>query len=81
MDTYGYLYNNTFDPTDLALNLLQSNDDGGESSQFLLSLVLQTTIDYILVATTFDPAITGVFSIIVQGPAAVSLTPINATSK
>ena len=79
LDTFGYLYNNNFDPTYPFLNLLQSNDDGAGSSQFLLSRVLQTMVDYILVVTAYHPATTGAFSIIVQGPAAVSLTSINVT--
>ena len=81
LDTFGYLYNSTFDLTYPSENLLQSNDDGSGSRQFLLSQVLQTMNDYILVATTFDPAITGVFAIIVKGPAAVSLSLINATGQ
>ena len=81
LDTFGSLYNDTFDPTYPSLNLLQSNDDGAGSSQFFLSLVLQTMIDYILVATTFSPMETGEFSIIVQGPATVNFTLTNATGQ
>ena len=79
LDTFGYLYIDTFDPTFTSSNLLQFNDDGAGSGQFLLSSVLQTMIDYILVATTYPASSTGPFSVIVQGPAAVSLTLINAT--
>ena len=81
LDTFGYLYNSTFDLSYPSENLLQSNDDGSGSRQFLLSQVLQTMNDYILVATTFDPAITGAFSIIVQGPAAVTLSFLSTTGQ
>ena len=81
MDTFGYLYKNAFDPTYPSLNMLQFNDDGAGSSQFLLSMWLQTMQDYIVVATTFRVSDTGAFTIIVQGPAVVSMSLINATGQ
>ena len=80
IDTYGYIYNNTFNPANRTLNMLQSNDDGAGNTQFLLSLWLQTMTNYIVVATTYSAITTGSFFVIVQGPAAVSLALTNATA-
>ena len=81
LDTFGYLYNNTFDTTYPLRNMLQYNDDDAGSSQFLLSMGLQTMNDYIVVATTFFPFQTGTYSVIVQGPAAASISVTNATGQ
>ena len=81
LDTCGYLYNNTFDTTYPSRNMLQFNDDDAGSTQFLLSMWLQTMTDYILVATTFYPFYTGAFSVVVQGPAVVSISVTNATGQ
>ena len=61
--------------------MLRSNDDGAGANQFLLSMYLQTMNDYILVATTFGASVTGSFTIIVQGPAAVNISLTNATGQ
>ena len=82
MDTYGYLYTNTFYATYPSFNLLQFNDDGVLSGgDFSLSSVLQIMTDYILVATTYSSSDVGAFLIIVQGPAVVSFSPGNSTSQ
>jgi hypothetical protein len=71
MDTYGYLYRDTFDPIYPELSLLGSSDEEGGDSQFLFSIRLETSADYILVATTFEPYVTGTFSILATGPDSV----------
>ena len=81
MDTYGYIYNNTFDTSYPSRNMLQFNDEDADAQQFLLSMWLQTMITYIVVATTYGASVTGSFSIIVQGPAVVSLSLTNATGQ
>ena len=81
LDTYGYLYNNTFYSNFPSLNKLQENDDGAGANQFLLSMYLQTMTDYILVSTTFGLSISGAFTIIVQGPATVNLSLTNSTGQ
>ena len=81
LDTVGYLYINTFDPTFPDLNMLQFNDDDGGSSQFLLSMWLETMNTYIVVVTTFPLMLTGAFSITVRGAAAVIISLINATGQ
>ena len=74
LDTFGYLYNNTFYQTHTSLNMLQFNDDRGGADQFLLSMYLQTMTTYIIVATTFRASVTGSFTIIVQGSAVVYIS-------
>ena len=81
LDTFGYLYINTFDPTSPRLNMFQFNDDDGGSSQFLLSMWLETMNAYIVVVTTFPPLLTGAFCITMRGPAAVTISLINATGQ
>jgi hypothetical protein len=81
MDTYGYLYNNSFDPFFPDVNLLYSDDSEGGNSQFLVSAVLQTMTDYFVVVTTTSPLVIGSFSILAIGPDSVSFSPINMTGK
>ena len=81
MDTYGYLYNNAFDPVFPLLNLLKSNDDTGGNRQFKLKMFLQIRTQYILVTTTYDVGVTGSFSIIATGPTSIRFSPVNITSK
>ena len=81
LDTFGALYINTLDITYPYLNLLAVSDDDTDANtnQFMLSVWLQTMYDYILMTTTYAPLNIGAFSIIVQGPATVSLSLVNAT--
>ncbi|CAF1210287.1 unnamed protein product [Adineta ricciae] len=72
MDTYGYLYNGTFDPSFISQNLIIENDDGAGSRQFGLTYYLQSAGTYIVVVTTYSAAIKGRFSLIVSGLAAVT---------
>ena len=78
LDTFGYLYNNTFDPTYPSRNMLQYDDQSAWAYQFLLSMYLQTLTNYIVVATTYDALATGSFSILVQGPATVNISLADA---
>ncbi|CAF4022554.1 unnamed protein product [Rotaria sp. Silwood1] len=81
MDTYGYLYNNTFNPAYPAMNVLTKNDNAGGNLQFMLSRSLQTLSRYILVVTTYYKNITGPFTITAMGSASVGFSRINVTSK
>lgn len=74
MDTYGYLYSSSFNPSNLNLNLVAQDDDSGGAVQFKLTVFLQTNINYVLVATTYSASVTGSFSIAVSGPSSVNLT-------
>jgi hypothetical protein len=77
IDTYGYIYNDTFNPCDPSLNLISEDDESGDSQQFQLisSLLVNTT--YILVVTTYFTSKTGTFSILVSGPNNVDLNYIS----
>ena len=71
IDTYGYLYNGTFDPYNPTLNLLQRNDDSGGNAQFLINVSLMNTGSYFLVATTYSPNRTASFSVIGSSTAGI----------
>ncbi|CAF3404586.1 unnamed protein product [Rotaria socialis] len=74
VNTYGYIYENSFDPSDSSLNLLVEDDNSGDNEQFQLSAFLQPSTIYILVATTSYPYVMGTFSIIATGSHLASLT-------
>ncbi|CAF1649315.1 unnamed protein product [Rotaria magnacalcarata] len=67
MDTYGYLFNTTFDPTDTTKNLVEEGDDYGSSTDIFLTVTLQRSIRYILVSTTYSLSVLGPFSITSTG--------------
>jgi hypothetical protein len=73
VDTYGYLYNNTFDPSNVNVNLLAQDNEIGGNFQFFISILLQSGGTYILVVTTNASRVTTTFSIIKAGPAGISL--------
>ncbi|CAF0975805.1 unnamed protein product [Adineta steineri] len=81
IDTFGYLYYNTFDLSNPAINLITSNDDGSGNTQFQLPVVLQISTRYILIATTFNPNTIGPFTITATGVAPISFSSINVSSK
>ncbi|CAF3563315.1 unnamed protein product, partial [Rotaria sp. Silwood2] len=78
IDTYGFLYSNTFDPGSISTNLLEESDDGPISINFLISINFQAVTQYIVVATTFYPNTTGSFSIVATGIASVIFSPMNS---
>jgi len=79
IDSYGYLYMNSFDPSNVTSNLLTyaDDDENGTSDQFFISYTLQAGTTYILIFTTFDNGLTGPFSIVALGPAKVSFLRSN----
>lgn len=79
MNPCGYLYNHSFDLVFPDVNLVYSDylEDGND--QFMLSVVLQTMSDYILVTTTTRPLVTGSYSILSTGPDSVNFSPTNMT--
>ncbi|CAF3084569.1 unnamed protein product [Rotaria sp. Silwood2] len=81
MDTYGYLYNNTFNPVYPAENVSAKDDDNGGYGQFMFSIFLQTMKQYVLVVTTFYQHIAEPFSITVTGLTSLYFSPFNASSK
>ena len=80
IDSYGYLYNDTFDPYNPTLNFLQQNDDGAGSRQFLLNWTLSVNGKYVLVPTSLSVNTISKFSIIGSGSGgAVNFTKLNVT--
>ena len=62
MDTYGYLYNNTFNSSNLRENLLTQDDENGGEGQFLIMQFIRTLTTYVLVVTTYEANVTGPFT-------------------
>jgi hypothetical protein len=77
-NTYGLIYNNSFNPFNPAENLLSEDGFGCVEYQFHLKVHIQPNITYILVVTTFYPNVKGDFLVHVTGPGNVTL---NRTSK
>jgi hypothetical protein len=77
MDTYGYFYNDSFDPFYPTRNLIASNDDSNSAGQFLINVILQFERRYILVVTTYTARVKGRFLIKAVGPTSLNLTSIN----
>ena len=73
MDTYGYLYQDSFDPAYPSQNLMTYNDDSGGNRQFLLTAYLSYGSTYTLIITTAGRSLVGSFSIRVSGPSLVGL--------
>jgi hypothetical protein len=56
IDTYGFIYENKFDPLNTTENLLASDDNGGGSGgQFKFDIPLYVDTTYVLVVTTSSP--------------------------
>jgi hypothetical protein len=77
IDTYGYIYNHSFNPTNPFMNQLLEDDDGCANLQFKLIAQLQSNTTYILVVTTSRPDVTGAFSIKAFGLSDVNLKYIS----
>lgn len=77
IDTFGYIYEDTFDPFDLESDLIASDNDDCDNQQFRLCLFLQANTSYILVVTTHAEGVTGPFSVSVVGGTEVHLTAID----
>ena len=81
IDTYGYIYNDTFDSNDPAVNLIVENDNTGGNLQFQFNIFLEALTRYILVVTTYKGGTIGVFSIVATGPALISFSQMDTASK
>lgn len=75
IDTYGCLYDNTFNASFPYENLFASDNDSGGDSQFMFNIFLEAVRKYILVITTYYPKTTGEFSIIATGSDVLDLIP------
>jgi hypothetical protein len=78
IDTYGYVYENSFNPLNTTENLLSSDDnDGGSGGQFKIEVPLYVDTTYILVVTTSYPNKIGKIKINMLGLANVTVKPIS----
>lgn len=66
IDTFCYLYENTFDPSSVNTNLLSFDDDSAGEEQCLLRRVLSPQKKYYVVITTYFPDIFGPLTIIMS---------------
>ncbi|CAF1626050.1 unnamed protein product, partial [Adineta steineri] len=67
IDTYGYIYENSFNPLNPSDNLFEKDDDGAPNDQFKFEIPLYADTTYILVVTTYRPSTTGEIKINVLG--------------
>lgn len=82
IDSYGYIYQDSFNPSNPSMNLLKSDDDSAGNLQFGLTVLLQPDTTYVLVFTTFNQNVFGPFTIVASGPDNVILNAItNVASK
>lgn len=67
MDTYGYLYEDDFDPLQPFANLLAQHSGKCNQGQLKFIIDLHANTKYILAVTTYYPNTTGNFTIFVSG--------------
>jgi hypothetical protein len=77
INTYGYLYEKSFDPFNTSVNLLMEDDDNAENEQFKLTALLRPSTIYLLVVTSFSPSVIGRFSIIASSTSFINLTRVS----
>ena len=80
IDTRGYFYQTSFDPSDPTMNLVIEDDDSSSYLQFRIQVYLQSGRTYILVVTTHREYAVGSFSVSAIGPASVSFMSITAST-
>ena len=73
INTYGYIYENHFDPLKPSANLLAEHNGTCSNEQFKFIIDLDNDTQYVLVVTTYYPYKMGSFSVIISGPNNVSL--------
>jgi hypothetical protein len=79
-DSYGCLYDGSFNPLYPSQNLITTDNDGGGNRQFQISRSLQSGRTYILVVTTYITGVTGSFIIRADGPASVYMMAFTPTT-
>lgn len=71
INTSGSLYANNFNASNSLINQLVYGNNSGGNEQFQFTFFSQSG-NYVLVVTTSSPNITGLFLILVNGPARVT---------
>ncbi len=77
IDMYGFIYKDYFNPVAPTANFLPVSVLDYDGDQFELQTSLLINTKYILVMTTFYPKVTGVFSVIANGPNSVTFDRIS----
>ncbi|CAF1248885.1 unnamed protein product [Adineta steineri] len=67
INIYGYMYSENFYPFGPSTNLILKNSDNSSKGQLQMRIFLQSTTANIFVITTYDPDVSGTFSIVVSG--------------
>ncbi len=81
MNTYGYLYNNSFDPSSPSQNLITPYYESNSDGRFPIIYSLQSYQTYILVVATYIPdRIRESLLITAVGPSLVSMYSITVTT-
>ncbi len=80
INTFGYLYSNSFNPLNIEENLVTGDDDKADDLQFLILHKFDSTKKYVLVVTTHDQLVLGPFSIISAGPKEVTFPSLKDVS-
>ena len=78
MNTVGFLYESTFDPSNPYWHLYKNYDER-ENNQFKLTAYIEVNVPYTLVVSTFEPRTTGSFLVVATGPGNVQYIPIDST--
>ena len=78
INTYGYLYEKSFDPFKTSVNLLMKDDNSANNEQFKLTALLRPSTIYVLVVTSFLPCVMGKFSIIASSTSFINLTRVSS---
>jgi len=76
INTFDYIYKDTFDPFNPSRNLILHDDASLNDTQFKLITYLHVYTTYVLVVTTYYPNVTGEFWVRVLGPKNVSFNRI-----
>jgi hypothetical protein len=70
-DTFVSLYSPTFTPGNPLANVLAVDDDGGPGFNSLITFSLTAGVNYLAVATGFDPSDFGAYTMTINGPGEV----------
>ena len=73
IDAYGYLYQASFNLSNLLENYLMEDDDSDGLGQFRMVFSGQPGTTYVLVFTTFASDVQGPFTVTVTGPARATM--------
>ncbi|CAF0936812.1 unnamed protein product [Adineta ricciae] len=77
ISTYGYIYRDDFNPFNPAVNLFLQNYQSYHNHQFKFQTYLQINTTYILVVSTSNPNVTGMFAVLAVGPHRINFNPLD----